>query len=489
MDNADFLEKILESMTQGIYIVNRAGDYIYCNSAFQKMVNANSKENILKLNAFRLVPEGQVSRSATVEAFTSRKRTSMINNVTTPEGFHYRQMLTATPLLDDAGEVEYVLAETMRTDLLTENYQEALFYENEDDKSFTREYAVEQTDAIKQDNGEEIISESLPMKQVIDLAKQIAPVDSAVLINGETGTGKEVVTHYIHANSSRSQNPLIEINCAALPENLMEAELFGYEKGAFTGASSSGKVGMIEEADGGTLFLDEINSLPLSLQGKLLQVLETHRSKRIGAVRDKAIDFRLIAATNEDLEECVKAGTFRPDLYYRLNVIPITVPPLRERKEDIIPLSLHFLKIYCQKYECEKVFSFEVLKRMTAYSWPGNVRELKNIVERMVITGKEDGEIEITKLPSYFPEERQGEKPAEAKQPETNSDPIQTRSQTNLFTQETDPHNLNLKQNMENFEKNLISAALTTQGSTYKAARALGVDQSTVVRKKQKYGL
>lgn len=186
------------------------------------------------------------------------------------------------------------------------------------------------------------------MRALLDMAKQVAGVDSTILISGETGTGKEVLANFIHRHSHRADRPMVEINCAALPENLLEAELFGYEKGAFTGALNTGKPGMVEEANGGTLFLDEINSLPLALQGKLLRVLESHKSKRLGAVSEREIDFRLLAATNQDLKTCVEKGSFRADLYYRLNVIPLEIPPLRNRREDIIPLALFFLDHFCK---------------------------------------------------------------------------------------------------------------------------------------------
>ena len=217
------------------------------------------------------------------------------------------------------------------------------------------------------------------------IAANVASLDSTVLLYGESGSGKEVLAHYIHDNSDRKNQPLITVNCAAFPENLIEAELFGYEKGAFTGASREGKTGLVEAADGGTLFLDEINSLPLSVQGKLLRTLEEKSIQRIGSTRIKKVDFRLVAATNRNLSEMVQAKTFREDLYYRIQVIPLTIPPMRNRREDIIPLCLHFLHYFFQKYNIQKSFSDIVLKEVQEYDWPGNVREIRNFVERMVV--------------------------------------------------------------------------------------------------------
>ena len=332
MANPLLMAEIFDNINEGIYILNRKGDYIYCNNAFLKMVGA-TREEALSLNAFQLIPEGQVSVSVAVTAFTEKKKVSVVNNVLTPKGYHYRQLATATPIFGSGGEVEYMLVETVRLDLLAKRYQQAILYE--DDSTIEVPALSPERARAK----ETIIADSPAMQAILQTAAQVAQTDSTVLISGETGTGKEVLAKYIHRNSSRADAPIIEINCAALPENLLEAELFGYTKGAFTGALNTGKPGLIEAAHGGTLFLDEINSLPLALQGKFLRVLESHKSKRLGAVEEQEIDFRLLAATNQNLKEGVLAGTFRADLYYRLNVIPLELPPLRERREDIAPLA------------------------------------------------------------------------------------------------------------------------------------------------------
>ena len=320
MEKFPFLSEVFDSINEGIYILNRQGDYIYCNSAFLKMVGA-TRDDALGLNAFRLVPEGQVSISVAVMAFEQKKKLSVVNNVCTPKGYHYRQLATATPIFDSVGEIEYMLVEMVRLDLFKKRYQQAILDEDLD--------CIEVPglgDSVG-DRPETFVAESQSMRALLDMAKQVAGVDSTILISGETGTGKEVLANFIHRHSHRADRPMVEINCAALPENLLEAELFGYEKGAFTGALNTGKPGMVEEANGGTLFLDEINSLPLALQGKLLRVLESHKSKRLGAVSEREIDFRLLAATNQDLKTCVEKGSFRADLYYRLNVIPLEIPP------------------------------------------------------------------------------------------------------------------------------------------------------------------
>jgi len=468
MESVPFLEEIFDSINEGIYVLNRQGDYIYCNSAFLKMVGA-TREEVLTLNAFRLIPEGQVSMSVAVMSFEQKKKLSIINNVVTPKGYHYRQIATATPIFDSVGEIEYMLVETLRMDLLKKRYQGALLLEDEN--------CIEMSQMGTGGNEpSDFVAESPAMQQLVELAKQVAKVDTTILISGETGTGKEVMANLIHRNSRRSERPMVEINCAALPENLLEAELFGYEKGAFTGALNTGKPGMVEEANGGTLFLDEINSLPLALQGKLLRVLESHRSKRLGAVAEREIDFRLLAATNQDLKAAVENGTFRADLYYRLNVIPLEIPPLRERREDIVPLALFFLDHFCQKYDRIKIFAKNVFDQMTRYDWPGNVRELKNVVERLTITSSV-GTLEICQVPDNLLG--------------GNSDvyPIEEcpAGWENMYLY--DPDNFSLKKYVDLCEKQVIADAIRRCGSSYKAAALLKTDQSTIVRKRHKYGI
>lgn len=216
-------------------------------------------------------------------------------------------------------------------------------------------------------------------------ARNIAQTDATVLLCGESGTGKEVVANYIYQNSPRAKAPFVKVNCAAFAESLLEAELFGYERGSFTGALNTGKKGLAESANGGTLFLDEVNSLPLPLQGKFLRLIEEHELRRIGSNTSIHMDFRLVAATNVDLSSMVAAGTFRADLYYRLSVVPLTIPPLRHRTADIVPLCKAFVKRMSEQYGMNKRFSDTALAQICAYEWPGNVRELRNFVERVII--------------------------------------------------------------------------------------------------------
>lgn len=470
MAQNSFWEVVFDNLSQGIYILDHAGNYIYCNRAFLDMVEAD-REDILQLNTFQLVPEGQVSKSVGASALEQKQQLTIINTVVTPKGLRYRQLATATPIFDNMGEVVYVLVETTRLEEITRRYQTALLVEGSGCVDLYTGASVTPAPPA------EVVAESPAMQALLELAGHLAQVDVTVLLTGETGSGKEVLAQYLHRHSPRSDRELVEINCAALPENLLEAELFGYERGAFTGALNTGKPGLVERADGGTLFLDEINSLPLALQGKLLRLLESRRSKRLGAVEERTLDFRLLCATNQNLKELVDAGRFRADLYYRLSVVPLNIPPLRERREDIIPLSLRFLDQFCQKYGRTRVFTQGVFDQLLAYDWPGNVRELRNVVERLVITSTA-GTVEIYQAPDNL---ISGGSPAPAAGEQL---PL-----SGDWLAPMEDAGFSLPGFLEQCERAVLAQALRQFGSTYRAAEHLGVNQSTVARKKLKYGL
>lgn len=305
-----------------------------------------------------------------------------------------------------------------------------------------------------------IISKSSEMKKILKLASQIAKTDSTVLITGESGVGKEVVARYIYEKSDKKNN-FVKINCAAIPETLLESELFGYEKGAFSGARRNGKPGLIEEADKGTLFLDEIGELSLNMQAKLLQVLQEHSVCRIGSVKPKKVDFRLITATNRNLEEMVADKDFREDLYYRLNVLPIRVPPLRKRRIDIPPLVEHFVSMLSKKYDKEIRVSDKAVELFLKYDWPGNVRELNNIIERLIITA-ESALIDYEDAAALFDDEFE---------------------EQGISVSSVMP----LSEAVAEVEKKILEMVQDNCKSTYEMADILEVNQSTVVRKLKKY--
>ena len=316
-----------------------------------------------------------------------------------------------------------------------------------------------------------LIAESTDYRKVLSLAKRVARSEATVLISGDSGVGKDLVAHYIHYHSKRKQTgSFIKVDCASLPGTLLESELFGYEKGAFTDARDQGKRGLFEIANGGTLFLDEIGELPLELQAKLLNVLQDREIKRVGGTKLLPIDVRIISATNLDLERRVRDRMFREDLYYRLNVVPIHISPLRQRAQDILPLIKYFLTIFNEKYNTAKCLSSGVLSCLLNYDWPGNARELRNTLERLVVTSTEDIII-LQDLPESISKNRH-------------------QRSSGSSNQSVSPLPLGpLRKMVDQFEKEVIMNALKNHGNLVDAAQELQIDISTLTRKNKKYGL
>jgi transcriptional regulator with PAS, ATPase and Fis domain len=303
-----------------------------------------------------------------------------------------------------------------------------------------------------------MVYRSSKMIQVVSVANEVAAVDSTVLITGESGTGKELIANHIHLVGKGDKQPFIKINCAALPESLLESELFGYEAGAFTNAQSKGKPGLFELAHGGSLFLDELGDMPPFLQLKLLRVLQEKEIMRLGATRPVKVEVRIIAATNRNLQEMVNSGKFRGDLFYRLMVVPIHLPPLRERKEDIPALVSHFVANFNKKFNRSQNITVEAVDIMMEYPWPGNIRELENVVEWMMVLNKAE-----TLSTLHLPEK------------------IQRRQALPQFGQ--------LKQAVAHLEKHMLGEARRECGSWEKAAQKLGINTATAYRKAGRYGL
>ena len=311
---------------------------------------------------------------------------------------------------------------------------------------------------------ENLIGSSPLMTQVCDMIQKVAPTAATVLINGESGTGKEVIAKTIHRNSPRANKPWVAVNCAALPENLLESEMFGHMKGSFTGAYSD-KQGLFEVANGGTLFLDEISSMPLLLQGKLLRVLQEREIRRVGGTKDIPVDVRVIAASNTNLEQAVVKGTFRSDLYYRFAVITIDIPPLRERKDDIIPLARHFIRLETPEGSPIPAIAPDTAESLMAYSWPGNVRELENAIKH-ALTFLSEGDITPDLLPPKILQHARAATAAAAP-----ADAATTG-------------NASLKSFLKQKEKEYIEHILVAAGGDKaKAADALKVNLSTLYRK------
>lgn len=369
---------ILDNVDAGIAVYDAEGNFLFVNTVMINWRNIPRNE-YLKMNVHDFTKFIDVCvYDLVMEKKRRVSRLQFYHDIEAISGPARMRIVTGTPIYDGSGNIKYVI--TMLQDI--QNFE--LLYHKllKQSEILTERPVVSQSSAV-QNAG--IVAKSKELKQLLSVTEGIAPLDSTVLIYGESGSGKEVFARFIHEHSDRKDCPLITVNCAAFPENLIESELFGYEKGSFTGASKDGKIGLIEAADSGTLFLDEINSLPLSVQSKILRVIEEKSVQKIGSLTPKKVDFRLITATNQELSQLVRAGKFREDLYYRLHVIPLTIPPIRNRKDDIVPLCLHFLNYFCNKYNLKKSFSDQVLAQAQSYDWPGNVREIRNFVERMVV--------------------------------------------------------------------------------------------------------
>lgn len=335
-------------------------------------------------------------------------------------------------------------------------------------QSIQRENDRLQLELQKKYSFDNIVGQSPAMMRVFEAIKRVSSSNATVIVRGESGTGKELIARAIHYNSKRSQQPFISVNCAALPETLIETELFGHEKGAFTGAVSS-HAGRFELADGGTLFLDEIGSISLPVQAKLLRVLEEHCFQRIGGTRKIASDVRLVTATNEDLEKKVSKEEFREDLYYRINVFPVQVPPLRERSEDIPILLDHFLRIFCSENNISlKRFDASAIATLTSYIWKGNVREVENLVQTLVLMTDSDT-IELRDLPSYISASTHPTSPA-------------------VPTPQVPSTGIELDKAVEQFEYELIRKALETAGGVKtRAADLLKIDRNRMKYLCRKY--
>ena len=477
VEDLSFYEAILDNLTDGVYVLDDRGNYIFVNSAYVQALNM-PKSVLLKYNVHDFLSTGQIDFCISDVVYREKRQIVMFQDVMDTQNYGrktFRQMVISTPIFDETGKVRNILAVVRPLDVMN-----SLYYQASQTAAVSAFTGVGTTPPV---TGSAVIAESPAMQAVLATAATVAAVDSAVLITGESGTGKEVVAQFIHDASPRKDRGLIVINCASLPENLLEAELFGYEKGAFTGAAPGGKVGLFEAADGGTLFLDEINSMPLNLQGKVLRALETKTIQRLGSTRSKKVDFRLLSASNEDLPRLVDEKRFRADLYYRLAVIPIRLPPLRDRREDIVPLALHFLDLYCRKYSKEKVFTSQTLRLIAQYPWPGNVRELKNFVERSVVMSM-GRQIEVLDLTSFLDPVSPQSTPTPGPYSPGPGEPSAQVPYEQMLSE-----GVTLEDYLARCERDYLAFALQKCGSSYQAAAALGTSQSSIMRRKQKYGL
>jgi PAS domain S-box-containing protein len=442
------LQPVLDALQDGVYITDAEGVTVTINTAYERITGIQ-RHKVVGKHMSELVKAGYISKSVSLEVIREKQPVTLVQTISDSR----KIVVSGNPMFDDKGQLLYVVTNVRDvTELLQAKHaQEQL----EQILSIREEYGVEpQTD--KQTSG---VITGAHTHDCYQLAKRVAATDVKILIQGETGTGKSLLAQFIHQNSNRSSGPFIALNCAAIPENLIEAELFGYTPGAFTGASTRGKEGLLDIAHGGTLFLDEIGDLPLSTQAKLLKVVEENKFLPLGGTKFKHTNIRLLTATHRNLKDAVSQGTFREDLYYRLSVMPIMLPPLRQRQDEVIPLLNHYLKHFSSQYQITKIFNPEATELLINYSWPGNIRELINLTERLLLTTNTD-EITANDLPGEIK-------------------PIPMKGAPCIAG--------TLKEQVSALEQRLITTALVQHKTTRAAAASLGIDQSTLVKKTQRW--
>lgn len=452
----DEILNILNTLKVGVFIADGEGNVLMLNKESERTGGGMPIEEILGYNMEYLKEIGYVDESSILKAIEKNDEYSMIQKLADGSSL----FLTAVPYYKD-GKIDMVVC--TERDITETKVLEKLLTES---KRFSEQQAKELEYLREKNNSKkrEVIAESKKMKEILQNVRRIAHLDTTVLISGESGVGKEVIADYIFNMGSRFDKPFVKINCAAIPDNLLESELFGYEKGAFTGADSKGKMGIFEVANEGTLFLDEIAEIPLRLQAKLLRVLQEKELMRIGGKEPINVNVRIIAATNVNLLQAVNEGSFREDLYYRLNVVPIMIPPLRERKEDIRALSEHFVQSFSTEYNMRKSITGEAMSELMHAPWPGNIRELRNMIERLVVSF--DGEYITARQVKnliFSGQEKRGD-----------------------FVVE---ENATLNDLMNEYEREILISYLEKYQTAAEVARKLHVDKSTIGRKLQKHNI
>ncbi len=444
------LENVLHALHDAICISDKSGTVIFINEPHTRLTGIKPEE-IVGYHVNETVRLGLYDTVLNPEVVRTRQPVVKVQHVRSGKTL----VLEGTPVFDENGEVSLVVTIIRDITKLTE-MQEQLASQNE---------LLETFKALNSPQDGEIstpqILNSAAIRRVYGQARVIAPTDATILLLGETGVGKDVLARHVHKTSERS-GPFIKADCGSIPDTLIETELFGYAPGTFSGGSKHGKVGLIEAAASGTLFLDEIGELPLSMQSRLLRVFQDKEVQRVGSTASRKIDVRFVAATNKNLDKEVAAGRFREDLYYRLKVAVLTVPPLRERKSDILPMARGFVAYYCKKYNRRVSLSDAAEERLLEYSWPGNVRELENTLQGLVLTCDRN-KIETTDLPFYSQRSQRKE------------------SELELLIQLDKP--AGFKNVMRGLEQRVLKMYIDKCGSVSEASKRLGIDKSTIFRK------
>ena len=451
------LNAVFQSSSDGIWVCDGQGRVIDINEASEKL-NGIDADDVVGRTVSDIMAGGLFDRSVTLEVLESKRQVSAVQHIKQTKRI---LLVTGTPVFDEAGNIFMVVVN--ERDMTQLN---AIREQLEQSRMVTEKYREELAElSVLELERQEIIAESNGMRQVLRVALRLAHLEASnILVLGESGTGKGLLAKFIHKNGKRREKPFIQINCAALPESLLEAELFGYEKGAFTGAREQGKAGLFELAQGGTLFLDEIGDLPLPVQAKLLKYLDDHEVLRLGSLKPRQIDCTVIAATNRDMDGLTGNRLFRQDLFYRLNTFTIRIPPLRERVEDIFELTSYFLRKYNKAYHVHKRVTPAAIQALQAHPFPGNVRELKSVIKKAAVMS--DQEV----LDDFIIGSLGGPERPVCRSPERKAP-------------------ANLTEGVNQTERGIIEKAMRECKSTRELARHLGISQPTVVRKMKKYGL
>lgn len=439
-------ESIIDSSYDAICVIDRNAMSILGNEAYLRLTGVK-KEEVFGKSLYELIDSGVISDAVTLKVLKENRIRTIIQNINGKEF-----LTTGTPVYDKTGEIAYIVTNLrdmselnkLKSDL---NETKALAID------FLNKYEKLKLQKEKDTYMSDFVFYSKEINHVVKLINKISSVESTVILRGETGVGKEVFANMIHYKSKRATKPYIKVNCAAIPKSILESELFGYEKGAFTGADKSGKPGYFELAHGGTIFLDEIGEMALDVQAKLLRVLQEYEIMRVGGTKTVKVNVRIITATNNDLEHLIEIGKFRQDLFYRINVVPIEIPAVRNRKADIPPMAYNFLRKTNEKYDISVYFQLDVIRHFERYSWPGNIREMENLIERLAVMS--DGpEITADHLPRDF------------------------------IADDLPTGQLTLKEQVKGVEREIIKETLNECQTTRQASKKLGISQSTLVKKK-----
>ena len=447
-DFSMIFDAIMAHSKDGLFVVDKTGLVVMVNRATEQMFDFKAAD-ILGRNVRDLVSEGFYNPSVSLVVIQKKASVSLIQTTR-----HGKKILsTGIPIFDDRGDIKYVLVNDRDISLIN-SLAERLYPEDLQADGFhmdLSDFGVAATEL------EGLVVKSPVMEKVIRTAVRAARFDIPLIITGASGVGKTMIVKLIHQLSERRNHPFADLNCGAITESLIESELFGHEQGAFTGASATGKKGLFEMADKGTLFLDEIGEIPLAVQVKLLKFLEKKEFMRVGGTRTISIDTRIIAATNQDLEAMVAEKRFRSDLYFRLNVVPIRIPSLHERTEEIIPLAHYFLDKFNREFKTFKGLSAAAETALLGYAFPGNVRELENLMKRLVAM-TEGNAIQVRHLPEMITGKTASVAPSVS-------------------------GSMGYQEEISNFEIKMIVDAVKKHGSQRKAAKVLGISQSTLSRK------